>query len=59
MSDKATILGEGDIRFERLLPGPIETVWEFLVDGRKRGEWLAQGRPAPPAAVAALAGRPA
>lgn len=32
-----------EIRFERLLPGPIETVWHFLVDSEKRGQWLASG----------------
>ncbi|MDP1750835.1 MAG: SRPBCC family protein [Reyranella sp.] len=32
-----------EVRFERLLPGPIETVWEFLVDSDKRGQWLASG----------------
>lgn len=31
------------VRFERLLPGPIERVWSFLVDSEKRGQWLAQG----------------
>jgi uncharacterized protein YndB with AHSA1/START domain len=33
----------GAIRFERLLPGPIERVWEYLVDSEKRGRWLASG----------------
>ncbi len=31
------------VRFERLLPGPIERVWEYLVDSDKRGEWFASG----------------
>jgi uncharacterized protein YndB with AHSA1/START domain len=31
------------LRFERLLPGPIERVWEFLVDGDLRRQWLASG----------------
>lgn len=31
------------IRFERLLPGPIERVWDYLVDSEKRGKWLATG----------------
>lgn len=31
------------IRFERLLPGPVERVWEYLVDSEKRGKWLATG----------------
>jgi uncharacterized protein YndB with AHSA1/START domain len=37
------ITAPAEVRFERLLPGPIETVWEFLTDAKKRGEWLAPG----------------
>lgn len=33
----------GAIRFERLLPGPIERVWEYITDSEKRGRWLASG----------------
>jgi uncharacterized protein YndB with AHSA1/START domain len=33
----------GTIVFERLLPGPIERVWEYLTDSEKRGKWLASG----------------
>jgi len=43
MKDPATILSPTELRFERLLPGPIETVWAFLTDSRKRGEWFASG----------------
>ena len=43
MTDRPTILSPTEIRFERLLPGPIETVWAFLTDPQKRGEWLASG----------------
>jgi len=31
------------IRFERLLPGPIERVWEYLTVSEKRATWLAAG----------------
>ncbi len=31
------------IRFERVLPGPAERVWEYLTDSKKRGEWFADG----------------
>ena len=31
------------IRFERLLPGPIERVWTYLTESEKRGQWLAAG----------------
>ncbi|MCW9705666.1 SRPBCC family protein [Fodinibius salsisoli] len=33
----------GTIQFERLLPGPIDRVWEYLTDADKRGQWLAAG----------------
>jgi uncharacterized protein YndB with AHSA1/START domain len=38
-----SVPARGAIRFERLLPGPIERVWDFLVDSEKRGRWLATG----------------
>jgi uncharacterized protein YndB with AHSA1/START domain len=38
-----TITEAGTIVFERLLPGPIERVWEYLTDSEKRGRWLATG----------------
>jgi len=31
------------VRFERILPGPLEKIWAYLVDGKKRGEWFAAG----------------
>ena len=34
----------GELRFVRVLPGPIERVWESLTDPAKRGRWLAFGR---------------
>lgn len=43
MSDFGTMLSPTEVRFERLLPGPIETIWQFLVDSKKRGEWFAPG----------------
>ncbi|EWH00219.1 SRPBCC family protein [Halomonas sp. BC04] len=36
-------IAEESIRFERLLPGPIERVWAFLTESDKRGLWLAPG----------------
>ncbi len=38
-----TVLSPTEIRFERLLPGPIKTVGAFLTNEKKRGEWLAPG----------------
>jgi uncharacterized protein YndB with AHSA1/START domain len=43
MNDYGTILEAGAIRFERLLPGPIERVWAYLTESDKRGKWLATG----------------
>jgi uncharacterized protein YndB with AHSA1/START domain len=37
------VVSPSEIRFTRLLPGPIETVWAYLADSAKRGEWLASG----------------
>jgi uncharacterized protein YndB with AHSA1/START domain len=34
---------EDTIRFERLLPGPIERVWAYLTESDKRVLWLAEG----------------
>jgi uncharacterized protein YndB with AHSA1/START domain len=31
------------VRFERVLPGPMERLWEYLTDSEKRGKWLASG----------------
>jgi uncharacterized protein YndB with AHSA1/START domain len=41
------IVGPGTIRFERLLPGPVERVWAFLTESDKRGQWLAWGEMEP------------
>jgi uncharacterized protein YndB with AHSA1/START domain len=37
----------GTLRFERLLPGPIERVWAYLTESDKRGQWLAAGEMEP------------
>lgn len=42
-SDYGVITEAGAIRFERLLPGPIERVWEYITDPDKRRTWLASG----------------
>ena len=43
MSDYGTLVKPGTLHLERVLPGPIERVWEYLTDGDKRGTWLAAG----------------
>ena len=37
------ILDDGTLRFERLLPGPIERVWAYLTESDLRRQWLASG----------------
>jgi uncharacterized protein YndB with AHSA1/START domain len=37
------ILDAQTVRFERLLPGPIERVWVYLTESEKRRKWLAGG----------------
>ncbi|MES2695866.1 MAG: SRPBCC domain-containing protein [Verrucomicrobiota bacterium] len=36
-------IAPGEIRLERLLPGPIERVWAYLTEPEKRRKWLADG----------------
>lgn len=43
MSDFAQRLDTHSIQFVRILPGPIEKVWDYLWDGDKRGQWFAAG----------------
>jgi uncharacterized protein YndB with AHSA1/START domain len=37
------VVAPGVVRFERVLPGPIERVWSYLTDSKKRSTWLAAG----------------
>ena len=43
MSEFGKSTSKDTVRIERLLPGPIERVWEYLADSEKRGKWLASG----------------
>ena len=42
-SAKATLIKPSTIRYERLLPGPVERVWAYLTESKKRATWLAAG----------------
>jgi len=42
-ADYASVVAPQTVRLQRLLPGPIERVWAYLVDGDKRRQWLAAG----------------
>lgn len=37
------LIDSSTVRFERLLPGPIERVWSYLTDAELRGTWFAAG----------------
>lgn len=37
------LLAADTARFERLLPGPIERVWSYLIESDKRAQWLGSG----------------
>ncbi len=43
MDEFGQLIDPHTVRFERLLPGPIERIWDYLADGKKRGEWFAAG----------------
>ncbi|MDJ0749222.1 MAG: SRPBCC family protein [Woeseiaceae bacterium] len=43
MNDYGELLDEQTVRFERLLPGPIERVWRYLTESNKRAKWLCGG----------------
>jgi uncharacterized protein YndB with AHSA1/START domain len=43
MSEYGIVTAADAVRFERLLPGPIERVWAFLTESDKRATWLAAG----------------
>ena len=54
MNDRGTITGGDTVRFERLLPGPIERVWSYLTEGPLLTTWLAESGAVPPRAGASF-----
>ena len=40
---RATLVKPSTICIERLLPGPVERVWAYLTESKKRATWLAAG----------------
>ncbi len=42
-SDHGKFAAPGEIRFVRVLPGPIERVWDYLTKSDMRRQWLASG----------------
>lgn len=43
MNDYGTVTAPDTLRLERVLPGPVERVWDYLVDPDKRSRWFAGG----------------
>lgn len=43
----AELVNPDTLRFERLLPGPIDRVWAYLTESDKRAQWLAAGEMEP------------
>ncbi|MDF3013772.1 MAG: ATPase [Cellvibrio sp.] len=44
MNDYGVLTAPDTLRIERLLPGPIERVWQYLTESDKRATWLAEGK---------------
>ena len=42
-NDHGTLINAAEVRFVRVLPGPLERVWAFITDPDKRQLWLAGG----------------
>jgi uncharacterized protein YndB with AHSA1/START domain len=38
-----TLTEPATLKIERLLPGPVERIWAYLVDSEQRAKWLASG----------------
>lgn len=43
MKAPVTLVEPGTVRLERLLPGPVERVWAYLTESKKRATWFAGG----------------
>jgi uncharacterized protein YndB with AHSA1/START domain len=39
----ATLIEPATLKIERLLPGPIERIWDYLTQSNLRRQWLASG----------------
>ncbi|MDX1459929.1 MAG: SRPBCC family protein [Xanthomonadales bacterium] len=43
MNNYGELVDATTVRFERILPGPIERVWAYIVQSDKRRQWLCAG----------------
>jgi uncharacterized protein YndB with AHSA1/START domain len=44
MNEYGVVTEARTLRLERLLPGPIDRVWDYLTESTKRGKWFATGK---------------
>ncbi|WP_370087087.1 SRPBCC family protein [Ekhidna sp.] len=44
MDKYGKLINDNTLQFERMLPGPIQKVWEYLTDEKKRALWFAGGK---------------
>lgn len=44
MTDNGVMIDTTTLQFVRLLPGPIERVWSFMVEPDKRAQWFCAGK---------------
>ena len=42
-ADYASVVAPQTVRLQRLLPGPVERIWDYLTDSDLRRQWLAAG----------------
>ena len=43
MNEYGKLLDESTVKFERMLPRPVERVWAYLTESEKRARWLCGG----------------
>jgi uncharacterized protein YndB with AHSA1/START domain len=43
MNDYGTLIAPDTVRFQRVLPGPIERVWDYLTKREHLSTWLGNG----------------
>ena len=43
MTEYGELVDSNTVRFERVLPGPIERVWRYLTESELRSQWLCAG----------------
>jgi uncharacterized protein YndB with AHSA1/START domain len=43
MTRPVTLVEPGTVKLERLLPGPVERVWAYIIESDKRAKWLCGG----------------